>query len=219
MENFWTEEDFQVFEVPGLDARMEELKTRIRPKFEELGSRFAAVLSEASGTEMFPHIAKHARRTVNPPKDSWVAFAANRRGYKAKPHFQIGLWESHVFVILALIYEASGKDRIAKELLDSGEVHDLPEDFVLSGDHMKPEAERLGDLSAEEVTQLLTRLRDVKKGELVIGRHIPADEASNMSEEEFMTFTEDTFRELLPLYGMMIQGKKSAGTRIQEIPQ
>ena len=37
------------------------------------------------------HVAKHARRSVNPPIDTWVAFAPNKRGYKMLPHFQIGL--------------------------------------------------------------------------------------------------------------------------------
>ncbi|WP_088005814.1 YktB family protein [Indiicoccus explosivorum] len=209
MSSFWTEDDFQVFGVPGLEERMEQLTVQIRPKFEELGSRFAPFLSEAAGDEHFVHIAKHARRTVNPPQDSWVAFAANKRGYKAYPHFQIGLWKSHVFIILAVIYEARSKDRMARDLLENGEVHDLPGDFVLSGDHMKPEAERIGDLSAEEITRLMVRFRDVKKGELVIGRHIPADEAAAMSTERFFSFTEDTFKELLPIYETMVHGVKS----------
>ena len=36
----------------------------------------------------YPHVAKHARRSVNPPKDTWVAFATSKRGYKMLPHFK-----------------------------------------------------------------------------------------------------------------------------------
>ena len=54
---------------------------------------------------------------MNPPKDSWVAFAPYKRGYKALPHFQIGLWGSHLFIILAVIYEAPDKVAIAERLL------------------------------------------------------------------------------------------------------
>ena len=54
-------------------------------------------------------MAKHARRTVNPPKDSWVAFAPYKRGYKSLPHFQIGLWRTHLFIVLVIIYEALKK--------------------------------------------------------------------------------------------------------------
>ncbi len=31
---------------------------------------------------MFPHVAKHARRSVNPPADSWVAFANSKEAIK-----------------------------------------------------------------------------------------------------------------------------------------
>ena len=86
----FTNEDFDVFLIDGLEARMDALKTTIRPKLEQLGAYYAPSLSALTGDEMFVHVAKHARRTINPPKDTWVAFANNPRGYKMLPHFQIG---------------------------------------------------------------------------------------------------------------------------------
>lgn len=208
METFWTQQDFEVFETPGLEQRMELLINRVRPKFEQLGTTYSAFFSGKSGEEFFPHVAKHMRRTVNPPNDSWVAFAPHKRGYKAVPHFQIGLWESHIFVILAVIYEAPNKKVMAEELLKSDILASLPKDFMLSGDHMKPEAESLADLEEAGIEKLVTRLRDVKKGELVIGRHILRDDASAMSPEDFHAFVEKTFRELLPVYDIMLQKVK-----------
>ena len=61
-------------------------------------------------------------RTVNPPNDTWVAFAANKRGYKMMPHFQIGLWETHLFVWFAVIYEAPNKAEFGKRLEEKAEV-------------------------------------------------------------------------------------------------
>ncbi len=100
------QEDFDVFAIDGLDQRMDAIKTIVRPKLEALGHHFAPVLSLKTGDEMFFHVAKHARRTVNPPKDTWVAWANDKRGYKKHPHFQIGLWQTHLFVWYAVIYEA-----------------------------------------------------------------------------------------------------------------
>jgi uncharacterized protein YktB (UPF0637 family) len=148
------------------------------------------------------------RRSVNPPNDSWVAFAPYKRGYKALPHFQIGLWKSHVFVILAVIYEAPGKSEMAELLLQADAISKLPDDFMLSGDHMKPEAEPLGDLSAADIKKTVIRLRDVKKGEFVIGRHLPREEAVNMSPDEFHGFVERTFNELLPIYDTLLEKTK-----------
>lgn len=202
--SYWNEKHFKVFETPGLEARMSALIEKVRPKFEELGEQYAAYFSGKTGEEFHPHVAKHMRRTVNPPNDSWVAFAPNKRGYKAVPHFQIGLWESHVFIILAVIYEANGKSAMAARLLDSGSINRLPKDMVASGDHMKPDASTLQDLDEVGVDQLLQRLRDVKKGEFVIGRHLQRDEADKLSKSEFDELVEKTFDELLPVYNEML---------------
>lgn len=208
MQTFWNEQDFEVFDTPGLEERMELLISRVRPKFEELGLNYAAFFSALTGEEFFPHVAKHMRRSVNPPNDSWVAFAPYKRGYKALPHFQIGLWKSHVFVILAVIYEAPGKNKMADLLLQSEAVSALPDDFMLSGDHMKPEATPLREMSEADVQKLVVRLRDVKKGEFVIGRHLPREEAVKLTPDEFHQFVEDTFQELLPVYDTLLEKTK-----------
>ncbi|MFA1641508.1 YktB family protein [Chryseomicrobium imtechense] len=199
--SYWTKKDFNVFKKEGLEARMEGLDTHIRPKFHELGAHFSDELAAKLGHEMFPHVAKHARRTVNPPKDSWVAFAPYKRGYKALPHFQIGLWESHLFVILAVIYEAPTKSAIADRLgKKTSLITSLPSDFLIAGDHMKPDAE---PITKSTTSHYLTRLRTIKKGELVIGRHLNVDETAALSKKEFYQFVDETFEELLPLYREM----------------
>ena len=201
----WTTEDFHVFRINGLDERMGALSQIVRPKFQTLGEVFSAYFSANTGEEFFPHIAKHARRTVNPPKDSWVAFAPYKRGYKSLPHFQIGLWESHLFIVLAIIYEAPQKREMAERLLAHQDAFDqLSEDFVISGDHMSPSAVPLREARDEQLKQLLERLRDVKKGEFLVGRHIPAKEAIKLSSDEFMQLAEETFDNLLPIYHRII---------------
>lgn len=131
---FFTNEDFRVFTIDGLTARMDALKSTLRPKLEWLGKHCSPTLSTLTGDEMFYHVAKHARRTKNPPTDTWVAFSSNNRGYKMLPHFQIGLWESHLFITYALIYEARGKVEIGKKLEQrlSEIVQLIPSHFVWS---------------------------------------------------------------------------------------
>lgn len=201
----WTTEDFDVFLINGLDERMEALTQTIRPKFQKLGEVYSAYFSANTGDEFFAHVAKHARRTVNPPKDSWVAFAPYKRGYKALPHFQIGLWGSHLFIVVAIIYEAPQKAEMAERLLQNLHAFDqLSEDYVVSGDHMSPDALNLGEARDKQLKQLLERLRDVKKGEFLVGRHIPAGEAIKLSSDEFMQLAEKTFDDLLPIYNLMV---------------
>lgn len=205
---FWEKDDFDVFSIEGLENRMEALQNRIQPKFGTLGTHFADRLSAHGTDEFFPHVAKHARRTVNPPNDSWVAFAPAKRGYKALPHFQIGLWGTHLFIILAVIYENSDKKGIAERLDSKLDVlTSLPSTYIVSGDHMKPEATTIEQAGDIELEQLLERLQTVKKAEFLVGRHLPREDAIKLSTEEFMAFAEETFDCLLPVYDVVINRK------------
>lgn len=194
----WTEDDFNVFQIDGLEQRMNALIEIVRPKFNALGEEFSAYFSGQTGLEFFPHVAKHARRKVNPPKDSWVAFAPYKRGYKSLPHFQIGLWGTHLFIVMAIIYEAPQKETLAERLLQNKHIlKTLPNNFIISGDHMSPDGIQITET---EVVHLLERLRDVKKGEFLVGRHIPREETVELSEAQFNALVEETFDLLLPIY-------------------
>ncbi|MBB4824073.1 uncharacterized protein YktB (UPF0637 family) [Sporosarcina luteola] len=204
---YWTADDFNVFNIEGLEHRMTALQTRIQPKFSELGQLFASHLSSHGKGEFFPHVAKHARRTVNPPKDSWVAFAPAKRGYKALPHFQIGLWNTHLFIILAVIYENPDKKGISERLQANLNVlTSLPETYIISGDHMKPEAQTIQEAGLDGMEELLERLQTVKKAEFLVGRHITREEAITLSKEAFLEITQQTMDALLPVYDVIIGG-------------
>ncbi|MDE1382345.1 YktB family protein [Bacillus paralicheniformis] len=198
----FTEEDFRTFTIEGLDARMSVLKETVRPKLEGLGGHFAPVLSALTGDEMFVHVAKHARRSVNPPDDSWVAFANNKRGYKKLPHFQIGLWETHVFVWFALIYESPLKQeygQLFKKHLPDIESN-IPSRFVWSADHTKPDVIRQSEMDDKELENLFERLVNVKKAEALCGIQLAKDEVLQMSEEAFLSEIEAAFEKLAFLY-------------------
>ncbi|MHC8516274.1 YktB family protein [Sporosarcina sp. ITBMC105] len=203
-ERFWDSKDFDVFTIDGLENRMDALQQTIQPKFAVIGERLTSYLSAHGKGEFFPHIAKHARRTVNPPKDSWVAFAPAKRGYKALPHFQVGLWETHLFIILAVIYENPDKKGISERLTSNLDMlTSLPEQYVISGDHMKPDATILANMDREELEGMLERLKTVKKAELVLGRHLSREITTGFTEEEFFRMAEKTIHDLLPLYDIM----------------
>ena len=191
--------DFETFAIEGLDARMEAIRSRIQPKFRELGERLARELSVMSGTEMFLHIAQHARRSVNPPQDTWLAVSANKRGYKMLPHFQVGLFDDHVFVWLAFIYELPSKSEIAAKFLKQVKMirKAVPAGFAVSTDHMQKTAVPIGEIDLERT---LVRFRDVKKAELLIGRQIAAEDPLLQDGEAFTETVLKTFEVLMPLY-------------------
>jgi uncharacterized protein YktB (UPF0637 family) len=198
----FTYNDFDVFTIDGLDARMDAIKGKIRPKLESLGDTFGPALSVMAGDEMFVHVAKHARRTVNPPKDTWVAFANNPRGYKMLPHFQIGLWETHLFIWFAVIYECPQKEQIGEAF----EKHidrlysEIPGHFSWSSDHTKPGAVKHSELSKEDLASLFKRLKTVKKAEILCGLQIDRNEVVKMGPSLLLQEIDNVFRKILPLY-------------------
>lgn len=191
--------DFETFQIEGLDKRMEAIQERIQPKFRAIGDILTDDLSAMIGTEMFLHIARHARRKVNPPNDTWLAIANNKRGYKQHPHFQVGLFDDHVFIWLAFIYELPNKTTMASNFIKHIETLEktIPSDFVISQDHMKKDAIAMGEIHLDKA---LKRFRDVKKAEFLIGRHIAANDPILTNGEEFISLVKETFETLIPLY-------------------
>lgn len=197
------QEDFDTFTINGLENRMTAIQKRIQPKFKEIGDILVDDISAMVGSEMFLHIAKHARRTVNPPNDTWLAFAGNKRGYKKHPHFQIGLWDDHLFIWLAFIYELPNKTSIAKNFMEHKEIIEaLPNDFVISLDHMQKKAESLKEIDLDAA---LDRFHHVKKAEFLIGKQLFPNDPILQNGDEFLKFVKETYEKLVPLYRLAYQ--------------
>src|SRR6202171_1147793 len=78
----FTPTHFAVFKVEGFNERMQQIYAHVRPKLVRLGDELAPQLARKLHLEFFPHVAKHARRTVNPPAETWAAFGPSPKGYK-----------------------------------------------------------------------------------------------------------------------------------------
>lgn len=198
----FNQEAFDVFQIDGLEARMDGIRGNIQPSFQAIADEVVPTLSTISGDEFFTHIAQHARRKVNPPNDTWVAFAANKRGYKMMPHFQVGLYESHLFIWFAVIYEAQVKSSFASQLLTDVAKwkQSIPGNFSWSLDHMKPETLKHEDLTETDLKEMFVRLRDVKKAELLCGVTIDRNDPILTDGPALLSKIEETFKTVFPLY-------------------
>ncbi|MFF2484189.1 DUF1054 domain-containing protein [Paenibacillus sp. NPDC058071] len=198
--------DFDVFHIEGLEERMAAIQQLIRPKFQQIGEALATDLAVHAGNEMFLHVAKHARRTVNPPKDTWLAVCANKRGYKAHPHFQLGLFDDHLFLWFALIYEAPNKKTIAQAYLNQIDdvIASIPAGYRISLDHTKKESLSVDQMDEQAWKDALTRFRDVQKAELLVGRHIPVGDPLLKDGKALYEMAASTFEALMPLYRLSL---------------
>src|SRR5687767_9251641 len=87
----FTSTDFKIFDIEDFSERMRNIMTHIRPKLTSIGQELAPRISPLVDRPLHVHVAKHARRTVNPPDDTWAAFGSDRRGYKKDVHFKIAV--------------------------------------------------------------------------------------------------------------------------------
>ncbi|WP_074693432.1 YktB family protein [Alicyclobacillus hesperidum] len=200
--NGFDEADFDVFFIPGLEPRMTAIRARIQPKLAVLGDYFVPFLSERLQSSMYAHVAKHARRTVNPPSDTWVAFSANSRGYKQHPHFQIGIWPTHVFAAFGYIYEAKDKVAFGHYLqAQASEIQRIvPDDFIYIPDHTQPSSIPAAQVADREIAAFGERLVQVKKAELLIGRRLDKELAITHSGAQLVEWVESTFTPLCKLW-------------------
>ena len=197
--------DFKVFDVTGFQPRMGQIRERIRPKLETLGHSLAPAIQRTIGDETFIHVAKHARRTVNPPDDTWVAFAADRRGYKKHAHFKVALSRHCVRFLFEVGPEHADKKRWAaawkKSAPKIGPVLRRVKGLGwFKNEHDESPASALGDLTPEDLVGLADEIVRTRDGQLVFGRAVTAEEAARWTEAQYRGAALDTFRALAPLY-------------------
>jgi len=197
--------DFKVFDVKGFQPRMSQIRERIRPKLETLGHSLAPAIQRTTGDETFTHVAKHARRTVNPPDDTWVAFCADRRGYKKHVHFKVALSRNCVRFLFEVGPEHADKKRWGAAWKKSAPnlglvLRRMKRLSWFKNEHDETPAAALGDLTPDDLLAFADEIVRTRDGQLVLGRAVPADEAARWTEAQYRTAALETFRALAPLY-------------------
>lgn len=201
----FTPSDFKVFDIPGFKPRMEAIKSRIRPKLEAVGKELLPDVERIGGAPAFAHVAKHARRTVNPPGDTWVAFALDRRGYKKHCHFKVAVSRRCVRFLFEVGPEHAEKKRWAAAWRRNagrlGPVLRRVKGLAwFKNEHDDEAAGDLAHLTPEQLEELADELLRTRDGQLVLGRAVSAAEAARWTEADYRAAALDTFRPLVPLY-------------------
>ena len=197
--------DFKVFDVKGFQPRMTEIRSRIRPKLEAFAHSLAPGIGRAVGADVFAHVAKHARRTVNPPDDTWVAFGPDARGYKKHPHFKVAVSRNCVRFLFEVGPEHADKKRWAeawkKNAAKLGPVIGRVRGLAwFKNEHDEDGAAPLAGLEPEDFAALGDELTRVRDGQIVIGRPVSAAEAAKWTDAQYRDAALETFRALAPLY-------------------
>lgn len=112
----FTPSDFAIFKVGGFSARMQQIYARVRPKLVRLGDDLAPELARKLHLEFFPHVARHARRTVNPPAETWTAFGPSPKGYKRYGYLTLCISGAGLHARIVVKAEADRRSEMAHGL-------------------------------------------------------------------------------------------------------
>jgi uncharacterized protein YktB (UPF0637 family) len=194
----FSREDFEVFGIPTFPERMQGIKERVRPKLTALGEGLQPALRKIAHGDVFPHVAKHARRTVNPPPETWVAFGPSARGYKKYGYFGLVVSRDGLHTRIVVKDEAPDRPQMAKALSERAAA--LAEIFAKQAvsrydrwdyrgfpEQVKPTADFW-----HGVAETLAK----KTGVLDVGIGWPVDRAVKMTDKQVI----EAFESLLPVY-------------------
>ncbi|QVK12151.1 DUF1054 family protein [Weissella ceti] len=188
--------DFNVFDDPTLDGRMDGIRNVIDPTFEEFAEKALPILA-IDGQDWYAHVAKHAMRKTNPVDNTWVAFAPNKRGYKMMPHFEMGMWADHVYLYLAV--EENMKPKQTEEIVPklrnvAGLVEKLPSEFLISQQHMIN-----ANVPLNQYEATVDRFAKVKSAEVLVGVRMNRGD-SRFGTEQMEKDLLKALEALLPIY-------------------
>ena len=203
--------DFEVFLIPEFHERMSALRTTVRPKLAMLGDDLAPGLKGITGHEMYPHTASHARRRVNPPDDTWVAFSRSERGYKRYAHFEVGLSRDGVFVRFSVKPESDEDKRALLQYLQQSGVEafrlqDPKPVYYYENDH-GTDGKNVHHLTESDVPAIIRRAGLKSRG-FSVGVLFDRDDPV-LKSAEFITRANNAIRHLSSVY---------AGTLGAEVP-
>ena len=194
-------EDFQVFSIEGFNNRMGKIYERVRPRLLSLGDELAPALSRKLKMEFFPHVAKHARRTVNPPDETWAAFGPSAKGYKRYGYLALCISGAGVHARAVVKSEADRRPEMARKLKASAE--DLARSFrgTKVERYEKWDFKRLPERTPADpqfFVETAERL-EKKTGGIDLGFGWGVRDALRLDREELL----DAWRELAPLYRIL----------------
>jgi len=201
----FTAKDFQVFAIADFPGRMAAIRGQIQQKLFALAEEIGPNLKPIVGSETFPHVAKHMRRTVNPPDDTWVAFGPEKRGYKKAQHFKVAISRRCIRFLFEIGPEYAekakwmrawkgGAGRLAVQLKKGTRLG------WYKNEHDEEPAALLESLSWQEIARLAGELTRRKDGQLVFGRRLNQVEVLRLKPRVFEQAALVTFGDLASLY-------------------
>ena len=207
----FTAKEFEIFTIPGFDARMPRIRAEITPKLKDLGALVAPRLEAEGGLPFHAQAAQHLRRTVNPPEETWVAFCREARGYKPYVHLRVAINAEGVKLTCWVEEDADDKPVFAANLRRKAkEIGDyLKEHPEIRSHHAEANYGRQLpglQLNKKGLTELAGRLEKVRSQHVNFAVSIPRADLSLKSTTRFVDVCVERLVLLMPIYRLGLTG-------------
>jgi uncharacterized protein YktB (UPF0637 family) len=204
----FVEKDFEVFDIESFANRMAEIKSRITPKLKELGKELAETLSSKYSTILYPHVAMHMRRSVNPPEETWIAFSCSPRAYKPFIHLRIAIQSAGIRYLCFLEDFADDKPQFASALESNADklekwFHSTPDLITFDIKNAEYMPANGKNISKEQIITFSKRLSNVKGQHASFGFLQGKNEVLEMTPDQFKNYALALLEDLIPLYHLV----------------
>jgi uncharacterized protein YktB (UPF0637 family) len=197
----FTPVDFGVFKIEGFNDRMQKIYQHVRPKLIRLGDELAPELARRLHMEFFPHVARHARRTVNPPPETWAAFGPSPKGYKRYGYLALCISSAGLHVRAVVKAEADKRPEMSRAI--KARTEQLIKDFkgtkIARYDKWDFSSLPPAEAADSELFSSLAETLSKKTGGIDLGFRWNVKDALKLDRAEMF----DAMRELEPLYRIL----------------
>ncbi|APX73071.1 DUF1054 domain-containing protein [Companilactobacillus allii] len=195
--------DFDVFNNDTLSGRLALIKENLDPKFEIFGNKLLDSLEKKYNDTFYLKIAKHQRRTKNPPPDTWLAINLDKKGYKKTPHLELGLWPDRYFITFSLLADAYKRPNYYP-LIKSWNNKIVDENWMVSNNHTIAEMNNPNSYSST-----VDRYSKIKSSDFVIGYNLLKDS----KEVKQGNYDKLLFDKFMNLSELLVQANKEVAEK------
>ena len=190
--------DFELFSIEDFAGRMGAIRAQLKPKLVALGADLNGAIEEVVGLPTHPHVAQHMRRRVNPPAETWVAFARDKRGYKRWTHYRVAVSGQGVRVTVFIEDDADDKTAFGATL--ARKRNDFAREFGAVPGFRWYTLEPDTGVKPKNLATAGERLQRLKGEKFQAGIPLPRAEALQMRPDEFERWAMEQVTALKPLY-------------------
>lgn len=190
---------FEAFQKETVEDSLFTIRKYIQPTLRKYGQSIRQQLEDKlTHQSISMHLAKHIRRKVNLPFNTWIAIGGDSRGYKNYIHLQLGINSEYVFLAMCLI----DHPKFEKEIIQAWSEHieplnKLSDDFCFIYDHTQLPFIPINQMTMSDIIE---RCHMNSKADIIIGKILMRHDHRLLDQSLFEQWLSQTIDQLADIF-------------------